>query len=177
MSTKILFTLAMLAVVSVAPHGASASSITNAQISTLSQDENTIASNVQQFYLHSQQLVSNGQILSLYEEQQGLTAVEAELNTIISAEQNELAILQAVGGLTNLVAVQQALISDWGVLLNWEKANGTFTVSKPPTAQAILGVGYGMSLVMFQEENKLYWANEAGAPVLPDLVLYNESSI
>jgi hypothetical protein len=72
------------------------------------------------------------------------------------------------------VSVQQSLISDWGVLLNWEKANGTFTVSKPPTAQAILGVGYGMSLVMFEEENKLYWTNEAGFPVLPSLVLYNE---
>jgi hypothetical protein len=114
MLRKPLFTLAMLAVVSVAPHEADAASITNAQISILNQDEETIASNVQLFYANSQRLISNGQILPLTEEQQGLTAVESELNAIISAEQNELAVLQQRADLRTLCQ-SSSLLSAIGV--------------------------------------------------------------
>jgi hypothetical protein len=174
MSKKILFTLAALAVVCVAPLGASASSITYAQLVPINQDEFVVQSNLQQFYANSQQLLNFGQVLPPALEQQALTAVESDLSNIISAEQDELSTIQAASVPENLVAVQQALIDDWNLILKWEQANGVFSQpAHPPTARAVLGVAYGISLVMFEEENNLYNVNADGFPILP-AALYGE---
>jgi hypothetical protein len=157
-----------------APHGAGAASITNAQLTAINQDEFIVSSNLQQFYQNSQPLLNFGQFLPPALEQQTLTEVESELNNIIKAEQDELSVMQAVGVPSNLVKTQQNLIGGWGDILIWEQRNGVFgQPGHPPTAQAVLGVGYGLMLVVFQEEEKLYYVNENGFQVLPP-VLYGE---
>jgi hypothetical protein len=80
--------------------------------------------------------------------------------------------VQATAGMpSNLIAIQQDVISAWGSVLRWEQNNGVFNqATHPPTAQAVLDVGVELTLVMYYTEYTLYLVNANNYQVLPKVL-------